>query len=156
MINKEVLLHDLYLLSSSYYKVIEVNLDDGTYFEVKVNDEEPHVYNNIKYWMDEFIAAGGVHPDDVERFKEFFNPFILKTKVVDKWPMVFYQRLINGEYKEVCMEVIPMDSYSPEDPIVLIVVKEVGDYVNEYNQQVLEKIVDKFNVAGHPVLRIGE
>ena len=156
MINKEVLLHDLYLLSQSYYKVIEVNLDDGTYFEVKVSDEEPHVYNNIKYWMDEFIAAGGVHPDDVEKFKEFFNPFILKTKVKDKWPMVFYQRLIDGEYKEVCMEVIPMDSYSPEDPIVLIVVKEVGDYVNEYNQQVLEKIVDKFNAAGHPVLRIGE
>ena len=49
MINKEVLLHDLYLLSQSYYKVIEVNLDDGTYFEVKINDEEPHVYNNIKY-----------------------------------------------------------------------------------------------------------
>ena len=156
MINKKVLLHDLYLLSSSYYKVIEVNLDDGTYFEVKVNDEEPHVYNNIKYWMDEFIAAGGVHPDDIERFKEFFNPFILKTKIEDKWPMVFYQRLINGEYKEVCMEVIPMDNYSPEDPIVLIVVKEIGDYVNEYNQQVLEKIADKFNAAGNPELRIGE
>ena len=160
MINKEVLLHDLYLLSSSYYKVIEVNLDDGTYFEVKVNDEEPHVYNNIKYWMDEFIAAGGVHPDDVERFKEFFNPFILKTKIMDKWPRVFYQRLIDGEYKEVCMEVIPMDNYSPEDPIVLIVVKEISDYVNEYNQQVLEKIADKFNAAGYPVvdvkLRTGE
>ena len=160
MINKEVLLHDLYLLSSSYYKVIEVNLDDGTYFEVKVNDEEPHVYNNIKYWMDEFIAAGGVHPDDVERFKEFFNPFILKTKIEDKWPRVFYQRLIDGEYKEVCMEVIPMDNYSPEDPIVLIIVKEISDYVNEYNQQVLKKIADKFNAAGYPVvdvkLRTGE
>lgn len=70
-------------------------MDDGTYFEVKVNDEESHVYNNIKYWMDEFIAAGGVHPNDVERFKEFFNPFILKTKIVDKWPRVFYRRLID-------------------------------------------------------------
>ena len=152
MVNKEVLLHDLYLLSQSYYKVIEVNLNDGTYFEVKINDEEPHVYNNIKYWMDEFIAAGGVHPNDVERFKEFFDPFILKTKVIDKWPRVFYRRLIDGEYKEVCMEVIPMDSYSPEDPIVLIVVKEISDYVNEYNQQVLEKIADKFNAAGYPVV----
>ena len=148
MINKEVLLHDLYLLSQSYYKVIEVNLDDGTYFEVKVNDEEPHVYNNIKYWMDEFIAAGGVYPDDVERFKEFFNPFILKTKVVDKWPRVFYRRLIDGEYKEVCMEVVPMDNYSPEDPIVLIIVKEIGDYAKDYQDQVVNQIIDKIIKAG--------
>ena len=130
MINKEVLLHDLYLLSQSYYKVIEVNLDDGTYFEVKISDEEPHVYNNIKYWMDEFI------------------PFILKTKVVDKWPRVFYRRLIDGEYKEVCMEVIPMDNYSSEDPIVLIIVKEIGDYTKDYQDQVVNQIIDKIIKAG--------
>ena len=120
MINKEILLHDLYILSKSFYKVIEVNLNDGTYFEVKVDDEEPHIYSNIKYWMDEFIAAGGVHKDDVEKFKRFFDPFILKTKI-DKWPKVFYRRLINGEYRKVCMEVIPMDNYSQEDSIVFII-----------------------------------
>lgn len=30
------------------------------------------------------------------------------------------------------MEVVPMDNYSPEDPIVLIIVKEIGDYVKDY------------------------
>ena len=134
MINKEILLHDLYILSKSFYKVIEVNLNDGTYFEVKVDDEEPHIYNNIKYWMDEFIAAGGVHKDDVEKFKRFFDPFILKTKI-DKWPKVFYRRLINGEYRKVCMEVIPMDSYSQEDSIVFIIVKDIEDYIDEYFKQ---------------------
>lgn len=134
MINKEILLHDLYILSKSFYKVIEVNLNDGTYFEVKVDDEEPHIYNNIKYWMDEFVAAGGVHKDDVEKFKRFFDPFILKTKI-DKWPKVFYRRLINGEYKKVCMEVIPMDNYSQEDSIVFIVVKDIEDYIDEYFKQ---------------------
>ena len=122
--------------------------------------------------MDEFIAAGGVHPNDVERFKEFFNPFILKTKVVDKWPRVFYRRLIDGEYKEdntipndnkeninmnstlfsdskkVCMEVIPMDNYSSEDPIVLIIVKEIGDYTKDYQDQVVNQIIDKIIKAG--------
>lgn len=134
MINKEILLHDLYILSKSFYKVIEVNLNDGTYFEVKVDDEEPHIYSNIKYWMDEFIAAGGVHKDDVEKFKRFFDPFILKTKI-DKWPKVFYRRLINGEYRKVCMEVIPMDNYSQEDSIVFIIVKEIEDYIDEYFKQ---------------------
>ena len=134
MINKEILLHDLYILSKSFYKVIEVNLNDGTYFEVKVDDKEPHIYSNIKYWMDEFIAAGGVHKDDVEKFKRFFDPFILKTKI-DKWPKVFYRRLINGEYRKVCMEVIPMDSYSQEDSIVFIIVKDIEDYIDEYFKQ---------------------
>ena len=134
MINKEILLHDLYILSKSFYKVIEVNLNDGTYFEVKVDDEEPHIYSNIKYWMDEFIAAGGVHKDAVEKFKRFFDPFILKTKI-DKWPKVFYRRLINGEYKKVCMEVIPMDNYSQEDSIVFIIIKEIEDYIDEYFKQ---------------------
>ena len=134
MINKEILLHDLYILSKSFYKVIEVNLNDGTYFEVKVDDEEPHIYSNIKYWMDEFIAAGGVYKDDVEKFKHLFDPFILKTKI-DKWPKVFYRRLINGEYRKVCMEVIPMDNYSQEDSIVFIIVKEIEDYIDEYFKQ---------------------
>ena len=134
MINKEILLHDLYILSKSFYKVIEVNLNDGTYFEVKVDDEEPHIYSNIKYWMDEFIAAGGVHKDDVEKFKRFFDPFILKTKI-DKWPKVFYRRLIDGEYRKVCMEVIPMDNYSQEDSIVFIIVKDIEDYIDEYFKQ---------------------
>lgn len=134
MINKEILLHDLYILSKSFYKVIEVNLNDGTYFEVKVDDEEPHIYSNIKYWMDEFIAAGGVHKDDVEKFKRFFDPFILKTKI-DKWPKVFYRRLINGEYRKVCMEVIPMDNYSQEDSIVFIIIKDIEDYIDEYFKQ---------------------
>lgn len=134
MINKEILLHDLYILSKSFYKVIEVNLNDGTYFEVKIDDEEPHIYSNIKYWMDEFIAEGGVHKDDVEKFKRFFDPFILKTKI-DKWPKVFYRRLINGEYRKVCMEVIPMDNYSQEDSIVFIIVKDIEDYIDEYFKQ---------------------
>lgn len=37
MLDKEVLKNDLYLLTKNFYKVIEVNLDEDTYFEVKVN-----------------------------------------------------------------------------------------------------------------------
>lgn len=51
----------------------------------------------------------------------------------------------------VCMEVIPMDNYSPEDPIVLIIVKEIEDYVNDYNEQVIYKIIEKWNAAGYPL-----
>lgn len=52
MLDKEVLKNDLYLLTKNFYKVIEVNLDEDTYFEVKVDDaERPHIYNGVGRWI---------------------------------------------------------------------------------------------------------
>ena len=52
MLNRKVLENDLYLLAKSFYKVIEVNLDDDTYFEVKVTGTEPHIYSKLQTWVD--------------------------------------------------------------------------------------------------------
>lgn len=41
-----------------------------------------------------------------------------------------------------------MDNYSSEDPIVLIIVKEIGDYVQDYNNQVVDKIINEIIKAG--------
>lgn len=139
MLDKEVLKNDLYLLTKNFYKVIEVNLDEDTYFEVKVDDaERPHIYNGVRTWVDGFIAGGGVHPDDITRFRKFFNLFDLKNIAAStrRWQRVFYRRMIDGEWKYVYMEVIPMDSFSKNDPIVLIVVKEIADYVRDFCEQV--------------------
>lgn len=89
MLDKEVLKNDLYLLTKNFYKVIEVNLDEDTYFEVKVDDaERPHVYNSVRTWVDGFIAG----PDDIPRFRKFFNLFDLKNIAAStrRW-----QRVIN-------------------------------------------------------------
>lgn len=52
MLDKEVLKNDLYLLTKNFYKVIEVNLDEDTYFEVKVDDaERPRIYNGVRTWQ---------------------------------------------------------------------------------------------------------
>ena len=41
-----------------------------------------------------------------------------------------------------------MDNYSSEDPIVLIIVKEIGDYTKDYQDQVVNQIIDKIIKAG--------
>lgn len=123
MVNEEILKNDLLLLSKSYYKVIEVNLNEDTYFEVKINDAEPHVYEGLQKWVEAF-ASTGVHPDDKMRFKKFFNPVKINGKI-------FYRRKIDEEWHWVCMEVIPFENYSVDDAIVLITVKDIEDYYDE-------------------------
>lgn len=139
MLNEEVLKNDLYLLSKGYDKVIEVNLDEDTYFEVKVDeDEQPHIYKSLRTWVDGFVKGGGVHPEDVERFYEFFDLFQLKKEVIltKKWPRIFYRRKFGEEFKYVCMEVIPMDNFSHDEPIVLITVRQTAGYVKDFCDQV--------------------
>lgn len=137
MLDRKVLENDLYLLAKSFYRVIEVNLDDDTYFEVKVAGAEPHTYSKLQTWVDAFVESGGVHPDDIKAFKDFFVPLKLKAALIGiKTQRVFYRRWINGQWRYVYMEAIPMDIYTSDDPIVLIVVKDIEDYVKEFCQQV--------------------
>ena len=137
MLDRKVLENDLYLLVKSFYKVIEVNLDDDTYFEVKVAGAEPHTYSKLQTWVDAFVESGGVHPDDIKAFKVFCVPLKLKAALIGiKTQRVFYRRWINGQWRYVYMEAIPMDIYTSDDPIVLIVVKDIEDYVKEFCQQV--------------------
>ena len=129
MVNIEVLKNDLYLLAKNYYKVIEVNPNEDTYFEVKVDEDRKS--DNFSRWVIDFVAEGGVHPDDAERFKNFLDLDSIHEG------RLFYRRKINGSWRYVCMEVIPMDNFCVEDPIVLIVVKEIMDYVKGFYEQIL-------------------
>lgn len=87
MINKYTLLHDFIYLFKNFYKVIEVNKEENTYFEVYVNDEERVVYKDVNYWATEFANNGGVLEEDKENFLSFF--FGGKNRV-------YYKRNING------------------------------------------------------------
>lgn len=128
--------HALSLLASKFYKIIEVNLDDGTYFEIKVDDDEkPIIYKDVNYWAAAF-AAVAVYPADRTRFLEFFQPFKLKAGVEQQWQRVYYRRNINNTWRWVCMEVLPNENFSQNDPIVLIVVRDVQEYIKDFEEQI--------------------
>lgn len=134
MVDKEVLMNDLMLLSTNFYKIIEVDLNTKNYFEVKVDNDR--IYNDVCRWADAFVDSGGVHPEDVERFREFFNPFKLKEVAPQKWQRVYYRRMIGSEWRMVCMEVIPFENFSDEEPLVLLVVRDVEDYIKDFREQI--------------------
>jgi hypothetical protein len=91
MVNIEVLKNDLYLLAKNYYKVIEVNPNEDTYFEVKVDEDRKS--DNFSRWVIDFVAEGGVHPDDAERFKNFLDLDSIHEG------RLFYRRKINGSWR---------------------------------------------------------
>lgn len=123
-------MNDFYLLAKDFIKVIEVDLNEDTYFEVKV--DESYLYKDLRKWVDAFLEAGAVYEEDIPAFKEFFKFDIDNPKM----KRVFYRRKEkDGNYRLVCMEVVPFSHYSPENAIVLIFVRGVEDSVKDYKKQ---------------------
>lgn len=131
--DREALLFDLRILATNFYKIIEVNLDDNNYFDVM--SDAVAVYNDVRVWAKKFVEVG-VHGDDRKKFVDYFEGFG-KDKIGEK---LFYRRLINGEWRYVCMEIIPGEVYSDDSPIVLLVVRDVEDYLEEGIRQGIIKM----------------
>lgn len=128
-LDKDSLINDLLVLEKNFYKVIEINLKEDTYFEVKVNEDAP-VYKSVKKWIEAFLKNGGVHPDDIYRFCAFF------ARMDGKPQRVYYRRLIDNGMRWVCMECWPTENFDEDDPIVIVVVRDVEDYIRDYHEQV--------------------
>ena len=81
----------------------------------------------ISEWLKNFATMGNVHPDDVNSYleqtslsylKEYFDSG--KTSI-----HIFYRRKIHGEYKQVMMEMIPLDTYSEHNQCLFLYVKNI-------------------------------
>lgn len=120
---EDVLMNDLRTLARNFYKVVEINVKDDTYYEVKSDCKEIVVYNNLRNWFDKFGPVG-VHEEDRERFYEYRrNGYRGK---------VYYRRLIDDSWRWVCMETFDVD-----DEIKIMVVRDVEDYIKSYKEQVV-------------------
>lgn len=139
MIDKEVLAHDLNILSKNFIKVLEVDLNEGTFYEVKVSEEEEPQTIYIHEWMRDF-AKENIYPDDVEKFIHFFNFWELKTGIENNWlQTTFYRRKFKDGYKYVSMDIVPLDTYTVEDSKVILVVRDVQSYIDTYIKEMGDK-----------------
>lgn len=120
-----VYVNDLKILARNFYKVVEVNLAEDTYYEVRVDGKEKVIYKSLKKWVDVF-AEKGVYPRDRERFLAFFD-----RNNVDYWRRIYYRRLIDNKWRWVCMEVVPTDDVE----IAVLVVRDVEDYIADWRDQ---------------------
>lgn len=139
MIDKEVLAHDLNILSKNFIKVLEVDLNEGTFYKVKVSEDEKPQTIYIQEWARDF-AKENIHPDDVENFISFFNFWVLKVGIENnRLQTTFYRRKFKDGYKYVSMDIVPLNTYTVEDSKVILVVRDVQSYIDTYIQQMGDK-----------------
>ena len=135
MQNEDVLLHDLKIFSNNFIKVLEVNLNEGTFYEVKVADNERPQTIYVKDWATEF-AKSNIYSDDQQRFADFFDFKRLKDEVSrNKHKTTFYRREFVDGYFYVSMEIVPLDTYTDEDANVILIVREVQSYIDTFRME---------------------
>ena len=86
-------------LTSTYEKVLLVNLKDGTFQEIVVNEDEQVAYKGLDQWLFKFANSNNMCTHDKVRFLKFANienfKRILTCQPHDN---IVYQRKIDGDY----------------------------------------------------------
>lgn len=127
------------------YKVIEVDLNDDTYYTVRSAARECEKDQFSK--LIEIFGNLNVHPEDRKRFFEFFVPERIKEDLKKNWmTRVFYRRRDqDGHWRFASSEIIALDSYNEEDALVLLVVRDIDDYLNDFRVQLADYCKEYWN-----------
>lgn len=120
-------------ISKSYTKILKVNLDDETHEIYKINfsatDYSDNLSDKISVWIENFIKNNGLHPDDIEAFKNFMDVKKIKEHFLnDKEKSIlriFYRRKDGNDYKKVMTEIIPADDFDDENKVVFFCIKNI-------------------------------
>ncbi len=118
-------------LCELYTKILKINITDDT-FQV-VNMDEAEQTKNLGYsdkiseWLIMFGKTGRVHPDDLQDYFEHTSMDYMREYFADNKTSlnVFYRRKYGDEYKQVMMEMIPANDYSPENQTLFLYVKNI-------------------------------
>lgn len=123
--------------SYSYHKIVKGNLTLDTYEVVKLPKEErgepAYQAATMSAWLNMLADSGNIHSEDIEKFRAFVQPDLLKEELRAGKDLLVcnYRRKSGGEYRWNTLEIIPDSSYSDENQMVMIYVKDVHDIYKE-------------------------
>lgn len=136
MMSEEELLRALKLLSDNLYKIIEIDLNNDTFYEIRVSAMEKTERNHMQSWIRDF-AKKSVHTADMQHFLAFFDVEDTKECLRANWMRrLYYRRKVGTIYRWVCLEVVKTETYDEEhNAIVLLSVRDVEDYIRDFKKQ---------------------
>ena len=136
MISEQKLLQILKLLSDNLYKIVEIDLNNDRFYEIKVAAQEQTERKDMHGWIQKF-AKKSVHPADIQHFLAFFSIKDTKDCLRDNWMRrLYYRRKVGTTYRWVCIEVVKTEDYDEENnAIVLLSVRDVEDYIRDFQKQ---------------------
>lgn len=114
-----------------YTKILKINLTNDSYQILKMDNEEKDeklgFSDYISKWLYNFAKAGLVYDDDVKGYLEKTDIEYLRNyfKGNENSISVFYRRKIEGDYKQVMMEIIKADDYEENSQSCFLYVKNI-------------------------------
>ena len=136
MISDQELLQALKLLSDNLYKIVEIDLNNDRFYEIRVAAQEKTERKHMHSWIQNF-AKKSVHPADIQHFLAFFNIEDTKECLRANWMRrLYYRRKVGTMYRWVCLEVVKTEGYNEEhNARVLLSVRDVEDYIRDFKKQ---------------------
>ena len=136
MISDQELLQALKLLSDNLYKIVEIDLNNDRFYEIRVAAQEKTERKHMHSWIQNF-AKKSVHPADMQHFLAFFNIEDTKKCLRANWMRrLYYRRKVGTMYRWVCLEVVKTEGYNEEhNARVLLSVRDVEDYIRDFKKQ---------------------
>lgn len=119
-----------------YRKILRVNLSSNTYDSLKLNVEEQAMdgtADSFSELMGKLTENGGIHPEDADRFLSFTHLDYLRSalRAGRKVLTCSYRRRSPEGFRWNMMEVLPDSSYTDENQVVLIYMKDIHDMLKE-------------------------
>ncbi len=121
-------------LYALYTKILRINIQEDSYQIVDLNPaekaEEQQSASRLSKWMRRFAESGGVHPEDLPRYLAGTDLSAIRThfSTASSPYRVFYRRKIQGEYKQVMLEIIPANWHETTDGDTTISDTKLGNY----------------------------
>lgn len=136
MISDQELLQALKLLSDNLYKIVEIDLNNDRFYEIRIAAQEKTERKHMHSWIQNF-AKKSVHPADIQHFLAFFNIEDTKECLRANWMRrLYYRRKVGTMYRWVCLEVVKTEGYNEEhNARVLLSVRDVEDYIRDFKKQ---------------------
>ena len=136
MISDQELLQALKLLSDNLYKIVEIDLNNDRFYEIRVAAQEKTERKHMHNWIQNF-AKKSVHPADMQHFLAFFSIEDTKECLRANWMRrLYYRRKVGTMYRWVCLEVVKTEDYDEENnALVLLSVRDVEDYIRDFKKQ---------------------
>lgn len=119
------------VISSTYTKILRVNLSDDTYSIVRLFGNETEDKDRpakISSWLESFGNSKRMHPEDRAKFLKATKLEAMRAFFRSKRNhySLYYRRELGGEFKYVMMEIMAATDYSEKQEIVYMMVKELG------------------------------
>ena len=116
-------------LCALYTKILKINITNDTFqvvdMDIKERTETMGFDERISVWLRRVGQSDMVHPDDRETYlAQTSLPYIRQYFADCKSSLcIFYRRRIDGQYKQVMMEMIRANDYSLEHQSLFLYVK---------------------------------